>query len=167
MRPFDHRQAEHLNRRLICDAIRAHTDLSSLAFFCHGTANSLPGTGFRGAEGVVVLADAIRQTTGSCTVTLYSCSTCKGFARHLAAELGGNYQVWSHMTPGHTTRNPMLCWSRGDESIEFWGILNRDQRAHLRQYLTTQERFGLARLRDGRELLALLDARDPASPVVS
>ena len=117
-------------------------DCRQIAFFCHGYRSGIQ-FGFGGKDGAACLAAAIQGCTDRCTVILYACSTGLWFARELARQLGDGYQVWSHDSRGHTTRNPRLVWSAGDGSINVWTGLGWVDRARLRHQMAGDYRLQL------------------------
>ncbi len=135
-------------------------DCTQIAFFCHGYRSGIQ-FGFGGKDGAACLAAAIHGCTDSCTVILYACSTGLWFARELARQLGDGYQVWSHDSRGHTTRNPRLVWSAGDGSINVWQGLGWVDRARLRQRMAGEYRLQLG-TQTPQRLRETLDRVPPA-----
>lgn len=115
---------------------------TQIAFFCHGWRSGLQ-FGFHGRTGAACLAAAIQGCTEQATVILYACSAGQWFAGELARNLGDGFQVWSHDARGHTTRNPRLVWSRGDQTVEVWHDLTWRKRAKLRELMASNYRLML------------------------
>jgi len=121
---------------------RENRQASQLAFFCHGWRSGIE-LGFTGKTGAECLAEGIKSCTDRATIILYACSTGQWFARELAAHLGPSFDVWSHTSRGHTTRNPQLVFSRGIQTEDVWAGLTNRQRRQLRELMTSQYRLML------------------------
>jgi len=115
---------------------------SQIAFFCHGWRSGME-FGFDGKMGARCLAEGIKSCTDRATIILYCCSTGQWFARELAAHLGPNYDVWSHGSRGHTTRNPQLVFSRGIQTEDIWAGLTWARRRELRELMASDYRLML------------------------
>ena len=99
---------------------------SEIAFFCHGTKNSLQGFGFLKRH-VEPFALAMAALNPRADIHFYCCSMGKigGFAQALSGELP-NARILAHETSGHTTRNPhKVVWICGKrykvKERKLWG----------------------------------------------
>jgi len=139
-----------------------YQDCTQVAFFCHGWRSGIQ-FGFGGSMGAACLAAAIQGCTDRCTVILYACSAGRWFARELAKQLGDDYQVWSHDAKGHTTRNPTLVWSCGDQSVDVWQSMGWVDRSRLRRLLASSYRLELGD-QTPKQLLETLDRERADTP---
>ena len=139
-----------------------HAGLTQLAFFCHGFRSGIQ-FGFHGRQGAECLAAAVQGATERATVVLFCCSAGQWFGPELARALGPQYAVWSHLTRGHTTRNPRLIFSRGDATEDVWQGLTWSRRRRLRALLRTDLRLRLGVL-SPRSLREILDREHAGIP---
>ncbi len=98
-------------RDAVLQTISAASRLDVIAYFGHGTVNSLPSAGIHESD-IAGLVQAINRTAaGNCKVVLYACLAGHpgGFAQKLSAQLKPGITVLGHTVEGHAYQNPCVA----------------------------------------------------------